>query len=257
MKPFIKKFDSSYVDIYPIGDLHWGSQNCDTDFVQKVIDEVADNPEGRVVLMGDLCENALTNSKSDVYKQIMSPQKQVEEIAEVFMPIKDKILFAITGNHEERTFKTSGNDLTDNITMRLCVPYKGYSCLAKFFVNSKTPNGFLCYFHHSWGGGYTHGGKVNASDKLRTIVPHADAIFNGHSHTTGRIPHTWYDLGKAEVLEKTGYNYITGSALTYSESYGEARGARPASCEFIKVRLKGASTGKRDNRQQVYSVITK
>jgi hypothetical protein len=71
------------------------------------------------------------------------------------------------------------------------------------------------------------------------------------------MPITWFEPGETQTIKKTGYDYITGSALTWDESYAEEK-AKPASTvEFIKVTLVGGTCGKRDTRQQIYGVISK
>ena len=69
------------VTIYPIGDIHYGSPQCNEALVKKVIAEIKDNPEARWIGMGDLIENAIVGSLGDVYNQTVSPQEQVEAVA--------------------------------------------------------------------------------------------------------------------------------------------------------------------------------
>jgi hypothetical protein len=68
---------------------------------------------------------------------------------------------------------------------------------------------------------------------------------------------TWFEAGKQSVIKRMGYDYITGSALTWNESYAEEK-AKPASAvEFIKVTFIGATNGGPDSRRQIYEVIGK
>jgi hypothetical protein len=69
------------------------------------------------------------------------------------------------------------------------------------------------------------------------------------------LPVTWYEPARIEVKKKVGYDYITGSALTWNGSYAEEKAKPPASVEFIKVTFVGCTNGRRDNRQQIYEVI--
>ena len=195
-----------------------------------------------------------------VYNQIKKAQResrkeQMEHIVELLTPIKGKGLFMIAGNHESRTHRMVGLTPEQYMGIQLDVPYGGFSCLAVLQMESKTPNSFTCFFHHGAGGGFTPGGKVNSAVALRKIVPTADATFSGHSHTTSRIPFTWYDAGKTRVLKRVGYNYIIGSALEWNESYAEEKAKPSATIEHIKVQFKGCTSGKKDNRKQIYEVI--
>ena len=258
MQFFTRDFDTPSFTIYPLGDFHYGSRQCDEAFIAQVIDEVRGNPLAYWVGMGDMMENALIGSKSDVYTQTVQPKEQIEHLVDMLKPIKDKGLFMIAGNHEQRTTRMVGLVPEQHIALMLGIPYAGFSCLAYFqSASSKSPHGFTAYFHHNTGGGYTAGGKVNAAARLRQIVPTADATFTAHVHTTSRMPVTWFECSYKSLLKRTGYDYTIGSALTWNESYAEEKAKRPASLEFIKVTFHGATRGDCDNRRQVYEVISK
>lgn len=244
--------------LYPIGDFHYGSRQCDLKFIEKLINEIKENPEAKWVSMGDLIENAIIGSKSDVYLQTIPPKEQVDAIISLLEPIKKQGLFLILGNHESRTMRVVGQQPEEIISYALRIPVAGYSACAVFdLVKAHTPKSFSCYFHHGAGGGYTPGGKVNAASKLRFIAPTADATFSGHSHMTARTSVTWFEPGRGQILRKTGYDYITGSTLTWNESYAEEKGKRASTVEHIRVTFIGSTNGRVDNRRQIYEVITK
>jgi hypothetical protein len=256
MEFFYKKFDTPAITLYPIGDFHYGSRQCNIPFIKQVVDEIKHTKNAWWVGMGDMMENAIMGSKSDMYTQTVSPKEQIKEIVDLLKPIKDKGLFMIAGNHEQRTMRAVGLIPEDHIALQLDIPYKGFSCYAVLQTKSHhEPLCFSCYFHHNYGGGYTNGGKVNRADSLRKFVPTADATFSGHFHITSRLPVTWYEPARIEVKKKIGYDYITGSALTWNGSYAEEKAKPPASVEFIKVTFVGCTNGRRDNRQQIYEVI--
>jgi len=251
------KFDLKEFNLYPLGDWHVGSPQCNKGFIKRHIVTVTEDPLGYWVGMSDFMENAIVGSKSDLYKQTMSPEEQLDWVCETLEPIQDKGLFIIAANHEQRTMKTVGLQPERHIAKRLDVPYKGYSCYAIFqLMQAKNPQSFKCYFHHNYGGGYTKGGKVNRSAKLREIAPSADATFSAHFHITSRTPSKWYDTGRKGIISRVGYDYIIGSALEYDESYAEERAKPAAVTEFIRVTFKGCTNGRRDNREQIYEVIT-
>lgn len=99
------------------------------------------------------------------------------------------------------------------------------------------------------------GGKINAATKLRRICPTVDATFTAHVHTTARIPVTWFEPGHGQALRKTGYDYISGSTLTWNKSYAEVKAKHPSTVEHIVVKFVGCSNGRTDNRKQIYEVI--
>lgn len=258
MKFYSRKFSAPSFTLYPLGDFHYGSRQCDVEFIQQTVDRVAHDKNGYWVGMGDMIENAIVGSKSDVYLQTLPPREQLHAVADILRPIKDKGLFMIAGNHEQRTMRVVGMIPEEFLSVELGVPYMGYSCMAYLQTASKkTPHGFSMYFHHNYGGGYTKGGKVNRAVMLRQIAPTVDATFSGHFHITSRLPATWYEGGDKYAIKKTGYDYITGSSLTWNESYAEEKAKPPASLEFIRVEFVGGTRGDVDTRRQNYGIIGK
>ena len=270
MDSFRWDFDSSSFNLYPFGDIHLGSPQSDEPFARQVVKKIKDDPKGVWVGMGDLMENALVGSKSDVYTQTIPPKEQVEYLTELLKPIKEKCLFLIAGNHEQRTMRLAGLSPEQFIAYNLGVPFRGFSCYAYFTVPvgdkcTTTKDGirrcgFECYFHHNYGGGYTMGGKVNSAEKLRLITPTADAIFSGHFHITSRIPNSWRELSHTidppTIINRTGYDYITGSALSWDKSYAEERAKKPSSKEFIMVKFSAKRGNTGCDRIQEYHIIT-
>ena len=254
MRYFSKEFTGNKFSLVPLGDTHYGSPQCNEKFFLSTVELIKKERGTFCVGMGDMVENALVGSVGDIYEQTYSPREQLKRVVKILEPIKHKILFVIDGNHEHRTTRVSSLKPSEDMAALLGVPYGGFSCYARFKVDAKY-GVFTAYFHHNSGGGYTKGGKVNRSVKLREITPTADATFSGHMHTTARTPCEWYEARAKGIQKCLGYDYIIGSALEYDESYAEAKGKPPASTEFIKVTFRGSSTGNRDNRRQDYEVI--
>jgi len=257
MEFFHKRFPGPRMTIYPIGDMHYGSRQCNEKFIRQVVEEIKANDEAYWVGMGDMIENALIGSKSDVYTQTAPPTEQMEFICDMLAPIAKKGLFGVAGNHEQRSMRLAGIIPEQYMLTRLGLPYMGFSCLAYFIMSKcKTPKAFQCYFHHNYGGGWTIGGKVNKALSLRGIVPTADAMFSAHSHITDRVPVTWFECGRKQIVEHVGYNYIIGSTLKWNKSYAEEKAKPAAACELIKVTFVGSNDGKQtDGRKQIYEII--
>lgn len=249
MKFFSKTFKTGHINLYTIGDLHWGSPQCENSFVRFVVSKVKKDPCGYWVGMGDLMENAIVGSKGDVYTQTRTPREQVDDITKLLQPIADKGLFLIGGNHEQRTTRAVGIAPDELIASNLDMPFMGFSCYANLFMNSHTPNGFKCYFHH-------RPRSKNDPRPLRDIAPTADCVFVGHHHETGRKPVVWFDVSDKNILRKVGYNYQIGSTISWNESYAEEKAYRPSHVELVYVTLRGATSGKYDNRSQEFTPIT-
>lgn len=243
------------VRLFPLGDWHYGSKQCDERFVIKIVKMIEADPEAKWFSLGDLLENAIIGSKSDVYTQTESPGSQLNNIVELLKPIAGKCLGMVPGNHEERTMRLVGLHPSSLIAKLLGVPYAVFSALVTLdLLEGHTPRSFSCYFHHGAGGGYTAGGKIQSLSKIRLIAPTVDALFCGHGHLTARTPVTWVEPGHAQYLKKRGYNYMIGSTLTWDESYAEEKAKVPATVEQIAVTFI-APAGGNSKRRQIYEVI--
>lgn len=110
--------DFERIEIIPMADLHIGDRLADIPLMKKWVKYIQDNEHVFCVLNGDLMNNSLKNSVSNVYEDIIPPREQLETVYELFEPIKDKILFITSGNHERRSRKESDVDLTELLSIR-------------------------------------------------------------------------------------------------------------------------------------------
>jgi hypothetical protein len=257
MEFFKRDFKATQINLYPLGDWHYGSEQCDEDFVKRMVTLIAADPIGYWVGMGDFMENAIIGSKSDLYTQREAPKAQLEWLAKTLKPIAKKGLFMLAGNHEQRTMRVVGLCPEDYLAEKIGVPFLGFSVFAtlRMMHANQHDRTFNCFFHHGASSGSTVGAKVAACAKLRLIAPAVDALFCGHSHITNRAPVSWWEPGRERPIKKTGYNYITGSALTWNKSYAEEKGYCPSSVEHIAVTMQGATSGSGPKRQS-YTAIT-
>ena len=93
------------VEIIPIGDVHVGDEFFDEKMLKRWVDYILEKDNRYVILNGDLMDMALTTSVSDTYGATMSPAQQVQYVAKMLMPIRDRVLAFGTGNHSERVYK--------------------------------------------------------------------------------------------------------------------------------------------------------
>ena len=107
------------LNIYPYGDWHVGDKSCDMALVKESIRKVADAPNAYCILNGDLMNNATKASVSDSYAERMPPMEQLNLILSLLSPIKDKILSIEDGNHERRSYREDGIDLSRLVAREL------------------------------------------------------------------------------------------------------------------------------------------
>lgn len=180
------------LNLYVLADAHIGSPNCNYKQIDKFINEVLSKENNYVILNGDLAENCIEGSKSDIYTQALSPMDQIKEIARILKPIKNRILGAVYGNHEQRSYRKTGLDMTYLALVELLGSEKANRIYAKdtclLFVEFGRNNGrnnrrtiYSIFFSHGTSGGGTVGGKANRLDKMSNIM-NADVFIHSHTH---------------------------------------------------------------------------
>lgn len=208
--------------------------------ISRQIGEVLTDDNAYCILNGDLMNNAVKNSVSDIYSEAASPKETIETLSDMLNPLaeKGKILFATTGNHEFRSYKESGIDIMALVCRGLGIQDKyraeGGVHYLSFGTNAKRKaegrrTSYTVFVTHGNGGGSTVGGKANKLEKASAICD-ADLYIVSHTHT----PITFKDSfircypcsDGIEVVERT---YINTSASLDYGGYGMKAMFRPAS----------------------------
>jgi hypothetical protein len=98
-----------YADIYFVHDLHFGAELFDEKKWKALKNKIQGDDHAFVCWIGDLMENAVPNSKSDMFTQRYSPADQKEGATQQLFDLRKKTLVVLAGNHEyNRTTKMSG-----------------------------------------------------------------------------------------------------------------------------------------------------
>lgn len=209
--------DIPQLNLYPIGDVHLGSKECDMNLLYQWRKMVKNDPHGRVVIIGDMMNMGLKNSKSNVYEEILTPMQQKEVCYEFLKPIKDKILAGCSGNHEYRMVRDVGTNPLYDVFCRLCIEdrYRENACFLKLTVGKcgRNPN--------TYGVVLTHGSSRNKDLNWTRSVDGADVFISGHTHDGYHQP-----CGKIvmdlthEKVKTVGYQHIV--VLPFQEYGGYA-----------------------------------
>ena len=170
--------DLDHLNVYPLGDVHLGSTEFDEALFREWIETVKNDPNGVVVIIGDMLNMGLRNSKSNVYEETLSPMEQKELCFQLLNPIADKIIAGCSGNHEYRAVKEVGmNPLYDVFCrMRIEDRYRENACFIKLTVGKqgKNPN--------TYGVVLTHGSSKSKDEKWTYSVDGCDCFISGHTH---------------------------------------------------------------------------
>lgn len=167
-----------HLNIYPLGDVHIGSKEFDLELFKQWIDMVKNDPNGAVIIIGDMMNMGLRNSKSNVYEESLTPMEQKELCYELLLPIADKIIGGCSGNHEYRAVKEVGMNPLYDVFCRLRIEdrYRENACFIKLTVGKqgKNPN--------TYGVVLTHGSSKSKDEKWTYGVDGCDCFISGHTH---------------------------------------------------------------------------
>lgn len=193
------------LNIYPIGDVHIGSKEFDIELFKRLVDTIKNDEQGVAVIIGDMMNMGLRNSKSNVYEESLTPLEQKELCYELLLPIADKIIAGCSGNHEYRSVKEVGMNPLYDVFCRLRIEdrYRENACFVKLTVGKqgKNPN--------TYGLVLTHGSSKNKDEKWTYSVDGCDCFISGHTHEATHKP-----LGKIQMdlthnkVKTVGYQHI-------------------------------------------------
>ncbi len=181
--------DWEYAEIYAVSDVHIGDALFNHVEFHKFVEYVLEDPHRLILLNGDIINNNLINSVGSPYEDLISPNDQKKEARRMLEPLRKRILVATGGNHENRTMRAAGLDITEEIAEWLGVPYRENEAIVKLSIGSGRngkPVVYTLYMTHGSGGGKRPGSKLNNLEDLSRNI-FADIYVVGHWHS--RIGH--------------------------------------------------------------------
>ena len=243
------------IELHTFSDEHIGDEQSDIKRVLQRIEYVKNTPNAYCILNGDIIDNATKTSIGDTYTQALNPMEQLERAIAIFEPIKDKILCITHGNHENRTYKKEGINLSRLIATQLGLSERYTATSAVLFIRfgankrgAKETNGsgklrkicYTVYVLHGSGGGRKEGAKAIRLADMASIVD-TDIYIHSHTHLPMTFKQGFYRIDKhnstVSFVDKLFVN--TASNLNYG-GYGEAQAFKPSSKDTPVICLSGA-----------------
>ena len=246
--------DITELEIHIFADEHIGDEHCDMERLLSRIEYVANTPNAYCILNGDILDNATKTSIGDTYTQVFNPMEQLKRAVELFTPIKDKILCITHGNHENRTYKKEGINLSYLIARQLGLEDKYTPTSAVIFVrfgqlsnSTKETNGsgnirkvcYTIYSLHGTGGGRKEGAKAIRLADMASIID-CDIYIHSHTHLPMIMKQGYHrvDARNNAVANVTRLFVNTSANLNYG-GYGEAGEFKPSSKDTPVIFLSG------------------
>lgn len=235
------------VEIHTFSDWHIGDKACDIENIKEQISHIASTPNAYVICNGDLMNNATKNSVSDCYAEVIPPMEQLQTLCALLEPIKDKILMFTQGNHEARTYRSDGIDLTALLSQQLGL-YERYAreggvVFLRLGLLSKHDRErrvcYTIYCTHGSGGGRKEGAKAIRLADMASIVD-TDIYIHSHTHLPMVMKQNFYriDTSNSAVAEITKLFVNTSAKLKYG-GYGQTYEFRPSNTTSPIIYLNG------------------
>lgn len=167
------------VNIYPIGDPQVGSPNFSKELFWAWRDKVLSDPFGKVVIVGDMINNAVRNGKTNVYGELMRPSVAKSWLTENLKPIAHTVIGGVRGNHEARSVNEVDDCPLYDVMCKLDLEdlYREEACFIKLNVGKKANGKQVSYTLV-----LQHGTSESKTEKFGYAIDNMDVYFTGHVH---------------------------------------------------------------------------
>lgn len=185
----VHEFDNA-IRIIPISDVHFGAlEHMGREWL-SFCEMVEQMPNTYIILGGDLINNNVrTCAFVNPFDELVRPREQKKRMVEFLTPIKDRILCAVSGNHEARSMKDDDIDITYDIMAKLDIEhlYRPNMCFMKVSLGHRnddnTPiQSYTFAVTHGAGGGIYTGATVNRNERFGNVIEGLDCMIVGHTH---------------------------------------------------------------------------
>lgn len=235
------------IELHVFADEHIGDEHCDMKRLMERIEYVKNTPNAYCILNGDILDNATKTSIGDVYTQEFNPMGQLARGVELFEPIKNKVICISHGNHENRTYKKEGINLSALIAAQLglqdCYTPTSALIFLRFGKNPQHAHSrkmcYTIYTLHGSGGGRKEGAKAIRLADMASIID-TDIYIHSHTHLPMIMKQGFHRVdhrnSAVALVDKLFVN--TAANLNYG-GYGEAGEFKPSSKETPVIYLDG------------------
>lgn len=233
--------------LWLIGDVHIGAAEFDEKRLKRDIADIEVNPRARVVLLGDLINNGVKSSVTNVYEEQMMPSAAKKLAVQYLEPIKDKIIAAVGGNHEMRSVKEVDDDPAYDIMCKLNIEhlYRRNAAFVKVHLGKPDVRGknnptYSMFITHGSGGGSTVGASANKQHRTQAIYEGIDIFIQGHTHKAINFypQRVIFDTKNNKILRRTITCVTAPSYLDYG-GYAMRSGLHPATPVTSTLILRG------------------
>lgn len=254
---FYNVTNDDHISIIPVADVHGGSITCNERHFEAVVKRIQDTPNMYWVGMGDYLE-AINRSDPrfdprglakwiGVHDLVDLGAKQRDWFLDRILPIADKCLGLLGGNHEAAMLKWYERDVFFEIVAaikqasgresKLALPYEGYVNL-HMYRSDKRERGsrVVLNVHHGFGGGKLAGAK--ALNLQRWLWTHeCDVAVFGHLHNlTAQKEAVEYVNGAGNIRQRERFGCYAGAFMGRAD-YAVRKGFFPLPFGGVEIKI--------------------
>jgi len=238
------EFAQDRITLVPVGDIHFGAETSRFSAVKKLFETAP--PDTYFVLLGDLVDYAVKQSIANVYDQEPHIEGQTKEMWQFLTDYKDKIIGAVSGNHEYRMVRQIGIDPIGMKFQDLGIPYHPYILILEISVGNGKGRGsrrrcdYIIVLYHGYTGARTAGGKINGNLRITEVIPTADIYITGHTHQPSFVNLARLEVDKYNKKIRTvPYFMVTVPAWLGYEDYAARMALKPNGFSLVALELSG------------------
>lgn len=205
--------------LYPLGDLHKDSELFDIRLWDRWKQTVYNDPFAYVVLIGDIFDNTLKNSKGDSYRNtgLTSESKRwlANELKELAK--QGRILGGVDGNHEHRSVHSSDNSPLEDVMCKLDIEhlFRYNMAFMKISLGERTSERQFTYTVV-----LAHGCTDNKTENFGYAIDGMDVFITGHTHKPkNTFPAKFVIDPYNNKVRKEGYIHLTVPSFQYDGGY--------------------------------------
>jgi hypothetical protein len=239
--------DYEKLDIIPLSCMHIGSKFFNENQLRGHIKWISERPTRRAWILGDVFDAILDGSPGNMHEASCT-LKEAKLLAEdILRPIVDHIDLVIPGNHDNRIF----NKTTDEIIFDLCKflgiekkyhfgDYTGVIRFGNQTANHNKPVTYTFFCTHGSGGSTTPAGKLTRLLSISEVVKNCDLYVMAHIHDilTAKLEPFKIDSrnGKLKSMVQT---FVSSSSWLSYGGYALEKKYKPAKTGSPRIRLYG------------------
>jgi len=197
-----------YFFLMPLSDLHMGSEQVDYHQLERYLKAIDRYPI-YTVLLGDLGDFfGPFKYPTGMAEDVVSADAQLMTLRKFFLQYKDKILCAVTGNHDDWIYKTAGVEPYRWLAEDLNIPLLNSGGLLNLEVNEVK---YKILLYHSISRYNSSFNPTHAGKRMLELHRDADIVISGDKHRFG--------MEKLTHRDKKPYVIQLGTFKT-EDSYG-------------------------------------